>query len=460
MKEHRIYATTATSPAAKSAETKLPLVFSSAEEPPKTPKRRRNSAAIIAIALVALVAAGYFYFRKGQAGVAASGGEAETAVVVQKDFASVVRLNGSTEAVRARAVLAPRLAGAQLETMVVTKLAAAGTRVHKGDLLVSFDRQAQIKDALDKKASYQDLVDQVAQKQAGEVAARAKDEDELHQADDALQTAQLEMGKNEISPKIDAEINQEKLTEAQENFKQLQHTFDLKRQAAAADIKILEIQRDRAKATMLYSQSNAQKMEIHSSMDGVVVLNNVWLGGRMGEVQEGDQVRPGVAFMKVVDPSAMQVRVEVNQADLLDMHEGQHATIHLDAYPELSFPGTLEELAPLGHTSDYSDKVRSFTALFTIQGSNPKLMPDLSAAVDVELANVKNGLLVPASCVQRDADGAYVLLKTGSEFEKRAVKIGPSDGQETLIMTGLKANDVIRLNSGTSEKTGPGNSSQ
>ena len=443
MKDHPIYAATATEPAAKSPETRLPLIFTSAPEPSRAPKRGRKSAAILGVAAIVIVAAAFFVLHKSQAGVAASGG-AETATTMMKDFVSVVRLSGSTEAVRARPVLAPRLEGAQLNTMVVTKIAPAGTRVHKGDLLVEFDRQAQIKDQLVKKASYEDFVDQVAQKQAAEVAARAKDQDDLHQAEDALKQAQLEMGKNEILSRIDAEKNQEALSEAQENLKQLQHTFDLKRQAAAADIKTLEIQRDRAYATMLYAQSNAQKMEIRSPMDGVVVLNTVWLGSRMGEVQDGDEVRPGVPFMKVVDPSAMQVRVEVNQADMLELQEGQHATIHLDAYPGMSFPGTLDELTPLGHSSDYSDKVRTFTAVFSIQGTDPKLMPDLSAAVDVKLADVKNALVVPTESVHGEAGAEFVWLKTGSGFEKRAVKTGPSDGDDIVIESGLKANDVVR----------------
>lgn len=459
MNDHRIYAATATEPASKISEPKLPLIFRDAPEPGPAPKRKRNFAAIIGFAVVVIAIAAYLAMQKGHGSAAASGGYA-TATAVTKDFASFVRLSGSTEAVRSRAVLAPRLEGAQLNTMVVTKLAPGGSRVRTGDLLVQFDRQAQIKDALDKKASYEDLVDQVAQKQAGEMAARAKDEDELHQADDALQKAQLEMGKNEILSRIDVEKNQEALAEAQENLKQLQHTFDLKRQAAAADIKTLEIQRDRAKATMLYSQSNAQKMEIHSPMDGVVVLNSVWLGGRMGEVQEGDEVRPGVPFMKVVDPSAMQVRVEVNQADLLGLQIGQHATIHLDAYPALSFPATLEELSPLGHESDYSNKIRDFTAIFSIQGTDPKLMPDLSAAVDVQLANVKNALLVPAESVHSDASGEFVWLKTGSGFEKRVVKAGPSDGQDTVIESGLRAKDVVRIGGAPNNGAGAENASQ
>jgi len=43
---------------------------------------------------------------------------------------------------------------------------------------------------------------------------------------------------------------------------------------------------------MRYAQGNAAKMVVHSPMEGVVVYNTIWLGGRMGTVQQGDQVRP------------------------------------------------------------------------------------------------------------------------------------------------------------------------
>jgi HlyD family secretion protein len=87
----------------------------------------------------------------------------------------------------------------------------------------------------------------------------------------------------------------------------------LKRKAAQASIHILEIQRDRTRETMLHAQANSALMEIHAPIDGIVVLNTIWKEGSMGEVQEGDQVRPGVPFMQVVDPAVMEVRVPVNQ---------------------------------------------------------------------------------------------------------------------------------------------------
>ncbi|HLZ40034.1 MAG TPA: HlyD family efflux transporter periplasmic adaptor subunit [Candidatus Sulfotelmatobacter sp.] len=303
----------------------------------------------------------------------------------------ILRLKGTTEAVQARAILAPLLAGQQVPTLTIIHLAPGGTRVKQGDLLVEFDRQAQMRDYVDKQAEYQKLVAQVASEQAKESAARAKDETELKTAEDNLRKTELEIQKAEIVSRIDAEKNQENLDEAKATYDQLRQTFDLKRKAAQAAIRILEIQRDRTQQTMLHAQANANLMQIHSPLDGVVVLNTIWKQGTMGEVQEGDQVRPGVPFMQVVNPATMQVRVMANQQDFPSLAVGQTAKVRLDAYPEMVFPAKLDQVAPIGENGDFSNKLRAFVVIVSIQGNDPKLMPDLSAAVDVDIAKPNSG---------------------------------------------------------------------
>jgi HlyD family secretion protein len=302
------------------------------------------------------------------------------------DSSRIFRLNGTTEAVQTRAILAPLLAGEQVGTLTITKLALGGSRVKRGDLLVEFDRQAQLRDFMDKQVDHSSLVDQVIEEQAKENAARAKDETEIKQAEDNLSKAQLEMQKVELLSRIDAEKAQEDLDEAKATLQQLRETFDLKREAAQAAIRILEIQRDRTGEIMQHARANSELMQIHSPLDGVVVLNTIWKQGKMGEVQEGDQIRPGVPFMQVVDPSRMEVRAPVNQEDFLRLQVGQKASVHLDAYPQLVFSGKLQEMAPIGGKGEFSSTLRIFGVVFSISGSDPKLMPDLSAAVDVDLA--------------------------------------------------------------------------
>ena len=306
----------------------------------------------------------------------------------------VLRLKGTTEAVEARAVLAPLLAGQQIGTLTIIHLKPAGTAVKRGDLLVEFDRQAQMRDIIDKQADYQKLVDQVAGEQAKESAARAKDETELKTAEDNLRKAELEIQKAEIVSRIDAEKNQENLEEAEATYEQLRETFDLKRKAAQAAIRSLEIQRDRTKQTMDHAKANSDKMQIRSPLDGVVVLNTIWKQGTMGEVQEGDQVRPGVPFMQVVNPATMQVRVHANQQDFPSLQLGQTAKVRLDAYPEMVLQGKVDQISPIGEGGDFSNKLRTFVVIVAIQGNDPRLMPDLSAAVDVDMSkrNAQSGV--------------------------------------------------------------------
>jgi HlyD family secretion protein len=297
-----------------------------------------------------------------------------------------LRLKGMTAAVAARSIQAPQLAGQQLGSLTITKLIPSGTRVKQGDLLVEFDRQAQLRDSVDKQAQSEDQNEKVIEEQAKEAAARATDETEMTQAEDALSKAKLEMEKVELMSRIDAEKAQEDLDEAQATLKQLKETFELKRKAAQASIRILEIQRDRTRETMLHAQANSALMEIHSPIDGIVVFNTIWKQGSMGEVKEGDQVRPGVPFMQVVDPAIMEVHVPVNQEDVLGLKLGQKAEVHLDAYSDLVFEGQLVSIDPMGIPGDFSTKLRNFSATFSIKGHDPRLMPDLSAAVDVDAA--------------------------------------------------------------------------
>jgi len=357
---------------------------SGATEPPKTGPRHLGLLSLIAVIpflLAALFIWGSAHFRPTiPAGKHESGPN-----LTQVSPSTFFRLTGTTAAVQSRSIVVPEIAGQASGTLTLTRLAPGGSRVRRGDILAEFDRQAETLAYLDKQAEYQKFADQVVEEQAKETIARAKDETELRTAEDDLKTAELEMQKVEILSQIGAEKAQEALDEAKATAEQLHQTFDLKREAARASIRILEIQRDRAQQIMRHLQANAELMQIHSPLDGVVVLTTIWKEGQVGEVQEGDQVRPGVPFMEVVNPSVMRVEALANQEDLFYLQVGETATIHLDAYPELALPGRLEEIAPVARSGNFSDRLRNFALVFSIRGTDARLMPDLSAAVDVNI---------------------------------------------------------------------------
>jgi multidrug efflux pump subunit AcrA (membrane-fusion protein) len=150
--------------------------------------------------------------------------------------------------------------------------------------------------------------------------------------------------------------------------------------------------------------------------------------------------------MQIVNPGAMQVRSRVNQADVSLLRVGQSVRVGLDAYPDLSFAGKVDRIAAIGVTSGLSDKVRSFNVLFSISGYDTRLMPDLSASLDVDLQRIPNALLIPRASIGHSEKEDYVLADDGSTYSRKPVRVqGENDidaavsgiGEGTRVLTSV-----------------------
>lgn len=366
-----------------------------------------------------------------------------TYTVAKTDFVHQLRLSGTVEAVEATTVAAPRIAGPSSFSLVITRLVKPGTTVRPGDLLVEFDRQTQLSNALDRRAELNDLEQQIRRREAEETAARARDDSEIRQAESAVGRADLEMAKNEMIPRIQAEKNTQALEQAKARLDQLKKTYDLKRRAAAADLRILEIRRDKAARAMTMAETNAARMEVRSPISGLAVIRTMWKSNGMAEIQEGEEVRAGVPVVDIVNPEKMRVRVRVNQADINELRVGQPVRVGLDAYPDLTFGGRITQISPLAVTSSLSPKVRYFVMLAEVDGSHEKLMPDLTASLDVELSRSPGALVVPRDAVRFDGERAIARVRRGSSAQEREVTVGARSAHEVVVTAGLDEGAVI-----------------
>jgi len=398
---------------------------------------------LVGLALVAT------FWRSSSQGVAAQstlGPAHDTRPLVRRDFVRRIRLTGLSEAIRFHVATAPLLAG-QVQgsggNLVIVKIASPGARVKAGDLLVEFDRQSQEKIALDKKAEYEDLVNQILQKNAEQSAARVKDDSEIAQAENAVKSFELEVLKNEMLSRVKAEINDQDLAEARVKLKALKENYALKRAAAAAEHRILEIRRDRAKAAMDHAIDNAKELTVVSPLDGLVVPQMTWKGNGPADIQEGDEMSPGAPVLQVVNQSSMQVRARINQTDLALVRVGLPVTVRLDAYPDLEMAGRVSQIAPIGIPGSFSPRVRAFAAVIAVEGTNPRLLPDLTAAIDVEVERIKNALVVRRDAVQMDSDGPHVRVRDGTGISTRRVALGPSDEVDVVVTSGLEPGQVV-----------------
>lgn len=411
-------------------------------------RRRLGLLAAIVLAVMGGVAATVFSARDPDGDAVRPASRHQGAyTVTARDFVRSIRLSGTVEAVESTTVSAPRLSGPSTSnSLVITKLIKGGTTVQPGDLLVEFDRQQQVTAALDRRAELADLEQQIRKRIAEEAAARARDDNEIKQAESAVTRAQLEMAKNEMIPRIEAEKNTQALEQAVARLEQLKKTYDLKRKAAQADIRILEIRRDKAENAMRMAETNASRMEVRSPIAGVAVIRTRWKGNGMAEILEGEEIRPGVPVVDIVNPARMRVRVRVNQADISELRTGQRVRVGLDAYPDLSFEGRVTQISPIATTSTLSPKVRYFLMFAEIDGSHEKLMPDLTASVDVEISRTPRALVIPRDAIRHDGERATVLVREGSSVREREVTIADVNAHEALISTGLQEGAVVERN--------------
>ena len=293
-----------------------------------------------------------------------------------------IRLTGLVEAVHSSKILVPQIFGPG-GAMTLTHLIPSGAAVKEGDLIATFDATAQIDQARDAQAKYDDLTHQVEQKQAQNDADAAKRAADLKQAEGDLVKAELELKKGPTLAEIDRLKDEDKLDIARKHVASLKKSNAAHDRSDAAALRILELQRDRQKVMLERTQTNIAKLEIHSTQSGMVAIQNVFRANSQGKPQEGDQLFPRQTLASIFDPSEMAVRCTVGEPDGVALVANAPATIYLDAYPDISLPGHVEFVSPVA-ASALGSPIKNFTALIRLDKTDARIMPDLSAAVVVK----------------------------------------------------------------------------
>jgi HlyD family secretion protein len=293
-----------------------------------------------------------------------------------------LRLTGIVEAIHSYKVTVPQLAGPG-GSLTLTRLIPNGSTVKEGDVITEFDPTQQLDAAFTAKAKYEDLGHQVEQKAAQNRADAEKRRSDLVQAQADLSKAVLDISRAEILSEVDALKNQVRAEIARQHVESLTKSHAFHDASDAAALRILELQRDRQLVAMERAQLNIERLQIRATLKGMIAHQNVFRGGAFTKPQEGDQLFRGQPIVSIFDPSEMRIRCLIGEPDGAVLKEGTRAKIYLDAYPELVLPGHFEFASPIA-VSAMGSPIKTFTAIFKLDRIDPRVMPDLSAAVVIE----------------------------------------------------------------------------
>lgn len=285
--------------------------------------------------------------------------------------------------------------------LTLTRIVRNGTTVAKGDVIAEFDPLEQIDQARQSAASYDDLSHQVRQREADNAANVERRRLELAQAEADLAKAKLDVSKAPVLGEIEAQQNEIRLAKAEARLASLRRTQPDEERADRAALRILELQRDRQRAAQDRALANLERLRVKAPLAGMVALNTFYNNGSLVRPQVGDQLNRGYMMLSIFDPGEMLVRVNVAEPDGALLKPDLRARVYVDAYPDMALDARFVAASPVAASAALGRGVKTFMAVFKLDASDPRLMPDLSAAVVFDARDALPASLADVSGVAR-----------------------------------------------------------
>ena len=374
---------------------------------------------IMAVILVLIVISGglFWYYSKSAEEI-----QYKTVRAERSDLRSVIQATGTLDAVETEDV------GTQISGTVKEIYIDYNSVVKKGQLIAEIDSATQQTDVAQAEANLQ-----VVQ------ADLMNSEAVLANAEKSLARTR-KLAEKDLIAKADVDTDEKTYLTA-------------KAQVAASRARIAQYN-----ATLNKTKINLGYTQIYSPVDGVVVAKNV----EKGQTVAASYQTPSIAEI-AKDLSQMQVEVNVDEADIGGVKEGQKATFTVDAHPNDPFDGVVTQVR-LSPTT--TDNVVTYVVIVKVSNNKGLLMPGMTANVSLIVEERENVVVVPNSAFRfKPADasansgqpGAPMMGKqTIAEVKKPAVYMiekkapvrvevekGISDGQNTEIISGLSEGDEV-----------------
>jgi len=236
---------------------------------------------------------------------------------------------------------------------------------------------------------------------------------------------------NLTAAKAGAVQSKAQLLKAQEDFNRSEGLFkstlisDADFTAAKTALEVAQANYDNALAQIrrtegLLNQSVEllSKTTIYSPADGTISSLTSEIGERV--VATGSFA--GTEIMRVADLNDMEVRVNVNENDVVNVKVGDKARISVDAYPGRIFTGKVKEIGAAAKTQGLNtqEEVTNFQVKIRILEKEVKVRPGMSASVDIETQTVENVVAVPIQSVTvRSREGNKSLDELSADRTKK-----------------------------------------
>jgi HlyD family secretion protein len=196
---------------------------------------------------------------------------------------------------------------------------------------------------------------------------------------------------------------------------------------AKTDLQRAEASVEQAKSQLESSQLDRSYAIIRSPIDGIVISRNM----NAGQTVQASFQAPKI-FEIANDLSKMQVECDVDEADVGRIQEGQKVRFTVDAFPNDSFNGVVQQVR---YSPTVTQNVVTYTTIVAVDNPGMKLRPGMTATVTIITGEAKDVLRVPNAALRftptLPAEEIAKIMKEAGEKMMAQRKAQGGQGQET-----------------------------
>ncbi len=300
-----------------------------------------------------------------------------------------------------------------------------GDRVAAGEVLIELDREKQQYNFEQQKAALARTLAQYGAPDPEHLPPIQQTPDvqkaqaELVQAKQAYDRAE-ELHKRQLVPKQTLDDAEAMLHAKQASYdSSLQNAKNLQANIAAAN------------AAMKLADRQLRDTYIRAPFEGYVAKRMVNLG---------ELVKPQTQVMSVVRVNPLKVTAEIPEKMAPWIKSGEPVELHVDAYPDRSFTGTVSRISPAVNTS-----TRAFPFEARVPNEDALLKPGTFARVHITTGKVDDVMTVPYAAIQYRYGVNRVFVIDGDRLAARELKIGDRIGDRIEIVSGVKPGESVAV---------------
>lgn len=183
-----------------------------------------------------------------------------------------------------------------------------------------------------------------------------------------------------------------------------------------------------AKANLEQNQTDLAKTKVLSPINGIVLKRSI----EAGQTVAATMTAP-ILFTLAEDLSSMELEVNVDEADVGQVNQGQSAIFTVDAYPNTRFPAVIKQVR---FGAETLDGVVTYATLLSVSNKDLKLRPGMTASADILVKEKKNVLLIPMASLRFTPD--LINVKQTQTSIVQSLVPGPRRSNQSLIKSKSK----------------------